>query len=528
MGKIARYLNQLIIGNVFDAPEILDAYSTDLSIMKVKPKYVALPESTDDVRKLMRFCYQLASKNIKIPVAIRGAGLDEMGADLSNGLVISTEKLNNLLESDKRERLVRVQAGITLKELNTALSINGLTIPICGHDSDTIGGLISNCPSDNYSAKYGGIMNYVERIEVVLSNGDILQTSRQSKHTIAKKMRQKTFGNEIYQKIAKLAAENKAVLDNIRKNGAGLAGYPNIARAERKGSVDLLPLFFGAQGTLGVITEVILRAVPIRKETKRVLATFDNFVVAQKFLDVANSLKPRELNVYDINIIRTAEETGKRLSEVTRKMDKGFVVFAKYDDKVNSCLRKIGSLRKVLPRSTQLILESGKTKSVLDEFENSLVSFLNYTRRGERVPVLTDFYLPAHNLERFMTDLDLLEKNLHLNLAIYGSYPTSNYSLRPKFDLTKDDYRKKVVTFLKTGAYIINRQGGSITGGAPEGRVKAIVTNDDLSESEKQLYIAIKKIFDRYDILNSSSKLGANTNFTIAHFRTSGSAKIMV
>ena len=94
--------------------------------------------------------------------------------------------------------------------------------------------------------------------------------------------------------------------------------------------------------------------------------------------------------------------------------------------------------------------------------------------------------------------------------------------------MTKDDYRKKVVTFLKTGAYIINRQGGSITGGAPEGRVKAIVTNDDLPESEKQLYIAIKKIFDRYDILNSSSKLGANTNFTITHFRTSGSAKIMV
>ena len=132
----------MIVGNVFDSPEILEAYSTDRSILKIKPKYVALPESTDDIRKLMKFCYQLASKNIRIPIAIRGSGLDELGGDLTNGLVISTEKLNRLLESDKRERLVRVQAGITLKELNTALSVNGLTIPIGGHEMETIGGLI--------------------------------------------------------------------------------------------------------------------------------------------------------------------------------------------------------------------------------------------------------------------------------------------------------------------------------------------------------------------------------------------------
>ena len=155
MGKIARYLNQLTIGNVFDTPDVVDAYATDRSVLKIKSKFVALPESTDDIRKLMRFCYQLAAKGIKIPVTVRGSGLDEMGGDLGNGLLISMEKLNKLMESDKRERLVRVQAGITLKELNTALSLNGLTIPVGGHDNDTIGGLISNCPTDDYAGKYG-------------------------------------------------------------------------------------------------------------------------------------------------------------------------------------------------------------------------------------------------------------------------------------------------------------------------------------------------------------------------------------
>ena len=86
MGKIARYLNQLTVGNVFDSQDILDAYAVDRSVLKIKPRIVALPESTDDVRKLLRFSYQLAAKGINLPVTVRGAGLDETGADLGNGV----------------------------------------------------------------------------------------------------------------------------------------------------------------------------------------------------------------------------------------------------------------------------------------------------------------------------------------------------------------------------------------------------------------------------------------------------------
>ncbi|MDO4398792.1 MAG: FAD-dependent oxidoreductase [Candidatus Saccharibacteria bacterium] len=193
MGKITKYLNQLIVGNVFDTPEILEAYSTDRSVLKIKPKFVALPESTEDIRKLMRFFNQIAAKEIPVSVTARGAGLDEGGADLSSGgLVISTEKLNRMLEIDPRERLVRVQAGITLRELNTALSVSGLTIPIGGHNNDTIGGLISNTPVDDSAGKYGGIESFVERVEVILANGECLQTSRLKKFNLAKKATEKS------------------------------------------------------------------------------------------------------------------------------------------------------------------------------------------------------------------------------------------------------------------------------------------------------------------------------------------------
>ena len=140
MGKIAKYLNQLTVGNVFDNPEVLEKYSTDYSALQIRPKFVAFPESTDDVRKLVKFFSELATKDIKVNVTARGGGHDETGASLTGGIVISTSKLNKLLEIDPRDRLVHVQAGITLKELNTALSVSGITVPIKDHEDDTIGG----------------------------------------------------------------------------------------------------------------------------------------------------------------------------------------------------------------------------------------------------------------------------------------------------------------------------------------------------------------------------------------------------
>ncbi|MEE0888073.1 MAG: FAD-linked oxidase C-terminal domain-containing protein, partial [Candidatus Saccharimonadaceae bacterium] len=153
---------------------------------------------------------------------------------------------------------------------------------------------------------------------------------------------------------------------------------------------------------------------------------------------------------------------------------------------------------------------------------------LNTPKSGERVPILTDFYLPSHNLGNFLSDLRILEQKLGLDLALYGSYATSIYSLRPKFQLDDKDYAKKVATFLRAGAYVIDRQGGKLAGGSPEGRLKAVVTNVDMRDSEKAVHTRVKEIFDHNNILNPDIKLGASSKFTLTHFRTTGLPKIMI
>ena len=191
-------------------------------------------------------------------------------------------------------------------------------------------------------------------------------------------------------------------------------------------------------------------------------------------------------------------------------------------------MKKINSMRESFPRNAKFIFESAENRTMLDEFENSITNYLGYVKNGERVPILTDFYLPAYNIENFLGDLEILAKKLDLDLMLYGSFSGSVYNLRPKFNLEDEGFNKKATTFLRAGAYVINRQGGKLCGGTPEGRLKAVVTNTEMPDREKELYQEIKDIFDRNNILNPDVKLGASSKFTLTHFRDTNQPKVVI
>ena len=231
---------------------------------------------------------------------------------------------------------------------------------------------------------------------------------------------------------------------------------------------------------------------------------------------------------YDLKIIQEARESGNNLDGVIRKIEDGFVVLVSLDERINGCIKKITNMQKDYPRTSKFIFEDINNRVALNEFENALSVYLNNSKGGERVPILTDFYLPARNIGGFLKDLKVLEEKLKLDLALYGSYATSIYSLRPKFNLEDKDFNKKAATFLRAGAYIIDRQDGKLAGGTPEGRLKAVVTNTEMKDAEQDLYTKIKEIFDQNGILSPDIKLGASSKFTLTHFRDSSLPKIML
>lgn len=531
MNKITQYLNQHIVGNVYDKPSILEVYSTDRSILKVTPKFVALPETTSDVRKLMRFINQLAARNYKLPVAVRGSGLDKTGSDLSSGLVISTERLNQIQEIDVRDRLVRVQAGVTLGQLNSALALHGLTLPIKADHRETIGGLISTCATDPYSYKYGGIVNYVNRAEIVLPNGDCLQTTHLSKRALNRKKSLTTSEGIIYRDLDNLLTDYADVVSRIPTPNFNLAGYPKIAgvRRQKPATFDLLPLFFGAQGTLGIITEVILECAILPPPPKRLIASFGSIRTVIDFMNLARFLNPAELTLYDTTIFIAAEKHGKRPELLTRKLDDdGYTAFVSFNDSPRKSARKVKKCVEALPKNANPIVETKDNALAFSDFEGAISTYLNDDAKGERVPILDDFYIPSSEFLTFFEGLKELEKTHKTSLPIFGSYATGVYSVRPDVLLDTLEGRQFAFQLLRDFNQLLKNNHGVITGGAPEGRIKALLTNPTFTIRERKLYQSIKSLFDPNNILGSETKLGADPRSTIRNLRVATGNYIVI
>lgn len=520
-----KYLNQRTLGNVYDKPSVLSAYSVDRSILKITPRFVAVPETTADVQELLKFSYELSRRNFSLPVTVRGSGLDKTGADLGSGLVISTEKLNQVQEIDERSRLVRVQAGTTLGDLNQVLAIYGLTVPVQLDPKETIGGLIANFPTDPVAKKYGSIFYFVDRIEVALSNGDLIQTTNYTMRGLAKVKKQDNYEGEIYRKLEKLLDEKHEVVEELAEQDPKSTGYQMVTRVKsgkQHKTFDLLPVFFASQGTLGVITEVILRCEPIPRPSAHVLANFMKIDTALAFLKKVEALAPVHMDLYDLRIFKAAAERGKNLSIISRRMKSGYYVLISFDDfslavraKLKKCMEAAEGL------AASVLVENAENTADFAELDSVINTYLNNDDVGERVALMDNVRIPADNLPEFLTDLKKLEKKFGRDLPIYGSYGTASYSVRPEFKFETLEDRQQVMGFLKSYSDLVLKHKGEVAGSGSEGRTKAIVTTPKLRKEEKALYEGVKKIFDPQNILNPEVKLGIDLKTTVRHLRTS-------
>lgn len=521
MNKIAVYLNKQISGNVFDKESILENYSTDRSVLKITPKFVAFPENTDDVQKIVRFIDQLAEKNYKVPIGIWGSGFDTTGADLTSGLLISTEKMNQIKEIDTHDRLIHIQSGVTLGQLNSALSTHGLCLPINANPKETIGSLIANCPTDSHAAFFGGIMSYIERIEVILPDGSCIQTLPLKKTSLVKKQSSDNLEGKIYREVDRIIDENNNLMQELLAV-QDLSGYPSISRCYQDDdkTFDLLPIFYGSQGTLGVITEVILKVEVIPSRPCKIIAAFNTIEAAMEAFLTAKGLNPLELLFFDSEIFKRASESGKEPTLFPVKfLNKKYLMEASFkSSRMNNS--KLQEFFETLPKTARIKIDGQEEKQNYDEITNSLSMFLNKSSKGERTPIIYDVHIPNQELPKLIYNLGVLEKKYNTKLNIFGSFATNIYSIRPNIKIETEEGRKFVIELLRDFNMLLKIHHGHLAGGSPEGRLKALITNHDFTSEERSIYTTIKSVFDKNNILSPDIKLNANPKTTSSHFRT--------
>lgn len=193
----------------------------------VAPEVVAFPESTEEVRAILRLCHER-----RISVIAYGAGTSLEGhiQAPNGGVCIDVSRLDQMVSEHPEDLDCRVQAGMTRSAVNDALRHTGLHFPVDPGADATLGGMAACGASGTTSVRYGTMRDNVLGLSVVLADGTLLETGSRA-----------------------------------RKSSAGY---------------DLTKLFLGSEGTLGVITEVALRLHPVPVCVEAATARFDSLEAA--------------------------------------------------------------------------------------------------------------------------------------------------------------------------------------------------------------------------------------------------------
>lgn len=268
-------------------------YLLDASNFKGFCDAVYFPESTEEISLILKE----ANKN-KTPVTVSGNGTGLTGGRVpQGGIVIATDKLNSILYFDKDNKLLAVQPGVLLHDIKTYLANEGYFYPPDPTEEYCyIGGTVATNASGAKTFKYGSTRKFVQSLTVVLPDGEILQIERGN-----------IYANDFLLKFNSLSGKEY----NIKLPDIKMPQVKNASGYFINKSMDLIDLFIGSEGTLGIFTEIKIKVLPLPEKKLSVVVFFNkeenslNFIVeARELSHNKNLINALALEFFDKNSLR--------------------------------------------------------------------------------------------------------------------------------------------------------------------------------------------------------------------------------
>lgn len=520
MSKISQYLNEHLLGEVSAQADVLRAASQDNGILSLIPDIVVWPRTTNDIRKILRFTWQLAEKQHIIETTVRGNGSGVSGGSIGKGIVLDTSAHFNqviYIAPKGRDRFVHVQSGASLKTLNTVLESQGLTLHSKG--AGTVGGALSDSRTDIEDETANVLAHHVQKLEVVLASGDVIETGRMSRRELSKHKGLPTLEGEIYRNLDDLLDKNANLIESMPKT-VSPAGYGGIKDVRGKdGSFDLTPLFVGAQGTLGVITEVMLDADFASSVDTVAVISFTDAAAARDAADKIAALEPSVLDYFDGSMFMVAQSHGKNYKLVDTANTKAvlYVGFGDFSDRAQA--RKLKKLRKLISKNFLGAALATSEEYPLEELQAvrgvETITRLPLSDNDTLVDIFNGFIVPANAMDEFVGAVRALGDQYNIDLPLMINWLSGAVSIPValRFDALSD--RQKVFRVLESYTQLVLERGGQV---AAEGRLISNSYYNDISQGEIELYAAIRKIFDPLGTLNAGVKTPVDLRRTVAMF----------
>ncbi|MEW6186100.1 MAG: FAD-linked oxidase C-terminal domain-containing protein [Thermodesulfobacteriota bacterium] len=435
--------------NVTDRDTDRICYAYDATQIQAWPDGVVFPGSAREIAQIVG----LANRH-HLPLVPRGAGSGMSGGSvpIQGGLVLVLLRMNRIKHIDKGNFLAVVEPGVITRDFQETVEAQGLFYPPDPSSSSfsTLGGNLAECAGGGRAIKYGVTRDYVLGLEVVLPTGEIIKTGVQT--------------------------------------AKGVVGY------------DLTRLLVGSEGTLGIITEMTLKLIPLPEARQTILAFFDEMDLAAKTIGeiFRTGILPSVLEFMDQPSIASVEDylhlglPGQAQALLLIEVDGDREAVIRQGETIAGLCRAMGATEVKTARTSQ-------ESDLLWKARRSISPALFRLRPNK---INEDIVVPRDRIPAAITYFQEIGQRYNLLVVSFGHAGDGNIHVNVMYEGEKTGEKEKAEQAVTEIFKVVLELGGTLSGEHGVGLTKASFLPQELDPLSLQLMKKIKGLFDPNNILN--------------------------
>ncbi|HDY65192.1 MAG TPA: FAD-binding oxidoreductase [Phycisphaerae bacterium] len=503
-------LRRCVRGDVSFDEVVLGIYSTDASMYQITPTGVFLPCDEEDV---------LVGINVAaehgVSILPRGSATSLGGQAAGPGLIVDfTKYMNKILELNVQQRWVRVQPGIVLDELNSALTPHGLHFAPDPATSSraTIGGIIGNNSSGTKSIIYGITRDHVLETSVALSDGTVLELKELS----GEEYESRSQGGNGNTREAEIFSGFKQIIESNRNEIA--KRFPKVMRRVQGYNLDsfintdrwnLSELMVGSEGTLGVFLEAKLNLEPLPKNKILCVVHFAELLDAIRTVAPILEHGPSAIEIIDSDVIIMARKNLNvaPLCGFLQGDPAAVLIVEFFGDSNDEVTRKAESFatdleKRQLGYAWPIIVEPSEQAKVWAVRKNGLGLMLG--KKGKRKPTafIEDSCVPIEVLPEYIRRVLEFCKTRGVPVAMYAHASVGTIHVRPFLDLKQQEDIDNLKAIADYAFELITKYGGAWSGEHGDGRVRSPYLERYFGRRIYNALREVKQLFDPAGLMN--------------------------
>ncbi len=440
--------------NVSVTAEDKEKYSRDEVVeLHHEPEAVVSVSCTDEISRIMRL-----ANEANFPVTPRGAGQGLSGGAVPvlGGVVLLLEKMNRIIEIDQDNLMATVEPGVITGDIHREVEAVCLFYPPdpASLDSCSIGGNVAENAGGPRAAKYGVTRDYVSGLEVVLPSGDVV-----------------SMGGKLVKDVA---------------------GY------------DLTQLLIGSEGTLAIITKIILRLVPLPAVRVDLLVPFNDFLAASRSVSdiIKSRIVPTALEFMGKDSILAVEALSeKEIPFHDAEAHLLITLDGNHKAAIDSEYEKVGEICLENGAQDVLVADNPRLRDKLWEARRLIVEALQHLS-PERIVDTQDLVVPRSKVPDLLSRLKEIAEKHSMNIVCFGHAGDGNVHVNVIKDMPEEQWQAKREPLAEEMYRAALSLGGSITGEHGIGLTRKKFLPMALDECQIAVMKRIKEAFDPHYILN--------------------------